>query len=198
MRASEMRTMSRTPCASSFFGIGSMPHSGMPGPPSGPACCSTSTESAVTGSAGSSIRAVHVVVVAEHDGRPACWSSRGSAAVCLMTAPSGARLPRSTATPPSGADSARSRGDDHLVVEHARAGDVLAERAAVHGVGSRGGAGRASLVQQRAAARRRSRSPPSGTRPTGRMLASNGVGATARRSRSRSSATPARPAMAMR
>jgi hypothetical protein len=43
MRASEMRTMSRTPCFSSFFGIGSMPHSGMPGPPCGPALRSTST-----------------------------------------------------------------------------------------------------------------------------------------------------------
>ena len=51
----------------------------------------------------------HVVVVAEHDGRPAMTSSRGSAAVCLMTAPSGARLPRSTASPPS-RDSGRSRG----------------------------------------------------------------------------------------
>ena len=29
--------MSRTPALSSFFGIGSMPHSGMPGPPFGPA-----------------------------------------------------------------------------------------------------------------------------------------------------------------
>ena len=28
--------MSRTPCFSSFFGIGSMPHSGMPGPPMRP------------------------------------------------------------------------------------------------------------------------------------------------------------------
>ena len=57
MRASEMRTMSRTPAFNSFCGIGSIPHSGIPGPPSGPACCSTSTESVVTGSAGSSMRA---------------------------------------------------------------------------------------------------------------------------------------------
>ncbi len=49
--------MSRTPVARIFFGIGSWPHSGMPGAPSGPACFSTSTESAVTGSAGSSMRA---------------------------------------------------------------------------------------------------------------------------------------------
>ena len=57
MRASEIRTMSRTPACSSFLGIGNMPHSGMPGPPSGPACWSTSTESAVTGRSGSSMRA---------------------------------------------------------------------------------------------------------------------------------------------
>jgi hypothetical protein len=52
-----MRTMSRTPCFSSFFGIGSWPHSGMPGPPCGPAFCRTSTESAVTGRLSSSMRA---------------------------------------------------------------------------------------------------------------------------------------------
>ena len=46
-----------------------MPHSGMPGAPSGPASWSTSTESAVTGSAGSSIRRLEVVVVAKDDGR---------------------------------------------------------------------------------------------------------------------------------
>jgi hypothetical protein len=57
MRASEMRTMSRTPCARSFFGIGNWPHSGMPGAPCGPAFCSTSTESAVAGRPGSSMRA---------------------------------------------------------------------------------------------------------------------------------------------
>jgi len=51
-----MRTMSRTPAASSFFGIGSWPHSGMPGAPCGPALCSTMTLSASTGSEGSSMR----------------------------------------------------------------------------------------------------------------------------------------------
>ena len=49
--------MSRTPWASSFFGIGTWPHSGMPGPPRGPELRSTSTESALTSSAGSSMRA---------------------------------------------------------------------------------------------------------------------------------------------
>ncbi len=59
--------MSRTPCASSFFGIGNWPHSGMPGAPSGPAFCSTSTESAVTGECGIVDARGHVVVVGEDD-----------------------------------------------------------------------------------------------------------------------------------
>ena len=37
MRASEMRSMSVTPWRRSLAGIGSWPHSGMPGPPFGPA-----------------------------------------------------------------------------------------------------------------------------------------------------------------
>ena len=49
--------MSRTPSASRYLGIGSIPYSGMPGPPSGPASRSTSTESAVICSDGSSMRA---------------------------------------------------------------------------------------------------------------------------------------------
>jgi hypothetical protein len=49
--------MSRTPFLSSFFGIGSCPHSGMPGPPSGPAFFSTSTEFSSTVSDSSSMRA---------------------------------------------------------------------------------------------------------------------------------------------
>jgi hypothetical protein len=57
MRASEMRTMSRTPSLSSFCGIGNCPHSGMPGAPCGPALCSTITLSLVTSSSGESIRA---------------------------------------------------------------------------------------------------------------------------------------------
>jgi dihydroxy-acid dehydratase len=43
MRASEMRIISRTPCFTSLVGIGSMPHSGMPGPPCGPALRNTIT-----------------------------------------------------------------------------------------------------------------------------------------------------------
>ena len=53
--------------------MGSMPHSGMPGAPSGPASWRTSTESAVTGSAGSSMRASRSCVVPEDDGRARVW-----------------------------------------------------------------------------------------------------------------------------
>ncbi|MNC89761.1 hypothetical protein D3C83_57460 [compost metagenome] len=58
MRASEIRTMSRTPFFSSFFGIGNWPHSGMPGAPSGPAFCITSTEFSSTLRSSESIRAL--------------------------------------------------------------------------------------------------------------------------------------------
>src|SRR5450830_689283 len=68
MRASDTRTMSRTPCWTSFFGTGSIPHSGMPGPPSGPPFLSTSN----AGSVHVEIVAVdargHVVVVLEYHG----------------------------------------------------------------------------------------------------------------------------------
>ncbi len=53
---SVIRTMSVTPWASSLPGIGMLPHSGM-AIPAGPQPASTSTESAVTSSAGSSMRA---------------------------------------------------------------------------------------------------------------------------------------------
>ena len=56
IRASVIRTMSVTPAAASLAGMGIMPHSGIPGPPTGPQPASTSTLSAVTGSAGSSTR----------------------------------------------------------------------------------------------------------------------------------------------
>src|SRR5580693_6177608 len=45
------------PRLNSFSGIGSCPHSGIPGAPTGPALCRTSTELAVTSNDGSSIRA---------------------------------------------------------------------------------------------------------------------------------------------
>jgi len=56
IRASEILTMSLTPCLSRRAGIGAAPHSGMPGAPLGPACLSTSTEVSSIGSPGSSMR----------------------------------------------------------------------------------------------------------------------------------------------
>src|SRR6184192_4677157 len=70
MRPSEMRTMSRTPACTNFFGIGSMPHSGMPGPPLGPAFLSTMTWSGV-GKIVTLDLARHVVVVLERERGPA-------------------------------------------------------------------------------------------------------------------------------
>ena len=106
MRASEMRTMSRTPCASSFCGMGRFPTSGIPGAPTGPAFCSTSTLSAVTSRSGSSIRAARSAREEKTTAGPR-WRSRwGEAATCLITAPSGHRLPRRMASPPSGSSGA--------------------------------------------------------------------------------------------
>ena len=94
--------MSRTPAFSSFFGIGSMPHSGMPGPPLGPAFLSTRTWSGVTSRSSRSISRRHVVVVLERQRRAAMLAgSRGSAADGFITQPRGARLPVSTAVAPA-------------------------------------------------------------------------------------------------
>ena len=49
--------------------MGNIPHSGIPGPPSGPACCSTSTDSLLTGSDRIVDSRRQIVVVAKHDGR---------------------------------------------------------------------------------------------------------------------------------
>ena len=49
--------MSRIPFSRIFFGIGSCPHSGMPGAPCGPALRSTITEFSSMSRSGSSIRA---------------------------------------------------------------------------------------------------------------------------------------------
>jgi len=55
IRPSVIRSMSVTPWLSSLAGMGMLPHSGM-AIPAGPHPASTSTESAVTSSRGSSIR----------------------------------------------------------------------------------------------------------------------------------------------
>ena len=91
--------MSRTPCFSSFFGIGSWPHSGMPGPPSGPALLQHQHRVLVDRQRRVVDARRHVVVVVEHHRRagvPAAAAARPRRG--LITAPSGARLPRSTAS----------------------------------------------------------------------------------------------------
>ena len=128
MRASLIRTMSRTPCFSNFFGIGSMPHSGMPGPPCGPAVWSTSTLSGVDVELRVVEPGVHVVVVLEHHRR---------AGVLQQPRVGGGRLDHGAARrevaaqhgePTFGLDRVVERPDDVVVVDLG-AGDVLAERA---------------------------------------------------------------------
>ena len=94
--------MSRTPAWSSRSGIGTMPHSGMPGAPFGPTLRSTSTESASMSSAGSSMRAATSSTSSNTTARPRWRSSVGSAEATLRTAPRGASEPRRTARPPAG------------------------------------------------------------------------------------------------
>ena len=115
MRASVTRTMSVTPRSSSGSGMGIMPHSGMPGPPTGPAPASTSTAS--LGACGVGAGARVDVVGAVHDvGRAGVARSDGVAAERLMSAPSGARLPRTTRKAP-----AASTGSVELVDRTPRA-----------------------------------------------------------------------------
>ena len=75
----------------------------------------------------------HVVVVVEHDRLArVCFCRCASAAGGLITAPSGARLPRSTARL-SDATSGLFKRPDHVVVVDLSPADILAERRAVHG-----------------------------------------------------------------
>ena len=102
MRASLRRTISFTPALSSFAGMGRWPHSGIPGAPLGPAFFSTITEFSSTGKFGSSRRASKSRLFWKTTARPRCFIRCGETADCLMTAPSGARFPFRTTTPPWG------------------------------------------------------------------------------------------------
>ena len=62
--------MSRTPCRSSFFGIGSMPHSGMPGPPDRAGIAQDHDMIRRNVEVGIVHRFVHLVVAVEHERRP--------------------------------------------------------------------------------------------------------------------------------
>ena len=123
--------MSLTPWASRYLGIGSIPYSGMPGPPSGPAPRSTSTESGGHAERRVVDPLLHLRVAVEDHRGPGVREQRpASAASGLMTAPSGARLPRSTARPPS-ADSALSGVRITSGFADLGLGQVLAEGPAV-------------------------------------------------------------------
>ena len=99
MRASEMRTMSVTPCASSFAGIGICPHSGIPGPAlRARRCAARAPSRPSTSSAGSSIRAATSSTSSNTTAGPRWRSSAGRAALRLRTAPPGASEPRRTAS----------------------------------------------------------------------------------------------------
>ena len=102
MRASEIRTMSVTPCFRIFAGSAKLPTSGNPGYPLGPQFLSTSTQDGSTSSFGSSMRRLRSSMSSNTTARPLCRMSFGVAAEGLNTAPSGARLPRRTAIPPCG------------------------------------------------------------------------------------------------
>ena len=96
MRASEIRSRSDTPAASSFAGIGRWPHSGIPGAPTGPALRSTITRRRVD----LQLRVVdpggEIVDVLEDDCAALVLEQCPSAAETFITAPSGQRLPGRT------------------------------------------------------------------------------------------------------
>ena len=83
-------------------------------------------------SASSSMRAWKSSAFSNTTARPRCTISAGVAALGLMTAPRGARLPRSTAMPALALNGA-SIGLMTSVLKFSRVGDVLADRPAVRG-----------------------------------------------------------------
>src|SRR6187455_470324 len=95
----------------------------MPGAPIGPALRSTSTSSARTSRSGESIRVVMSSTESKTTARPVCCKSAGVAADCLMIAPRGARLPRSTAMLPL----ALRRAADIARVEVEQVGELVDE-----------------------------------------------------------------------
>ena len=122
--------MSRTPCASSFFGIGSMPHSGMPGAPSGPAFCSTSTESARHRQRRIVEPRFEIVVVREDDGRAGVLQQPLVRGGVLDHGAVGREIAAQHRDAAFGPERRIARGDD-LVVADDGALELLAERAAV-------------------------------------------------------------------
>ena len=128
MRASLMRTMSRTPCSSSLRGSGMLPTSGMPGYPFGPQPRSTSTESAVTSRSGSSMRARMSSIESNTTAGPTCCSSSGVAAAGLTIAPRGREVAAQHRDAGVGHQRRVAR-PDHGVVEDRLVGEVVDEAA---------------------------------------------------------------------
>ena len=187
--------MSVTPWRSSLLGMGSWPHSGMPGAPRGPALRSTSTESAVTSRSGSSKRAIMSRMSSNTTAGPWCTSRAGVAALHLITAPLGARLPRTTARPCGGWNGASMVAMTSAAVEmpEGRLSATVLPLTVSASVCSR-----VSMDFITAGM------PPAwntcSTRcsPAGRTFTISGVRADNSWNRSRVSGTPARPAMARR
>ena len=194
MRASEMRIMSRTPCAQELLRDRHVADLGHARIALGAAvlqdhdaarrrCRAHRRPSARCSSS----------MFSNTTARPVWRISSGEAAEGLMTAPSGARLPRRIAMPASGLNGV-GEGRDHLAVPALGVLDVLPDRAAVHG--QRVLVQEPPLAQGRAArpaARRRSRSPPSGSGPRASGRRGSGRRGRARSKSSSVSSMPTRP-----
>ena len=165
MRASEMRTMSFTPCSRELLrdrdvaGLGHARRALRAGIAQHQHVVGRHVERRVVDARRPCPRAYSNTTA-----RPSCFISFGVAADCLMIAPRGARLPRSTAMPPCGLIGfARGRITSCPSTCSARV-DLLAQRAAGDGQRVEVRAA-AELAQQRAARRRPGGSPPCSARP---------------------------------
>ena len=197
IRPSQIRTMSRTPCCEQ---LGRQRHvrrpRACPGSPSARSRAAPAPSRRRRRGPGRRCgRAGPRCCRRRPPGRGAC-SSSGEAAAGLMTAPSGARLPRSTAMPASGSSGAVA-GPDDLGVPDLRVVEVVDQRPA--GDGERVGSSRSRDLAQHG-------EQPAGPvevlhqEPAGRLQVDQQRHAGADRGRSRpgSASMPSRPAMASR
>ena len=196
MRASETRTMSRTPCARIFFGMGSIPHSGMPRPAERPRVLKHEDGVGRHGKRRIVDPRVHVVEVTKHHCGSGMLEQPAIRGRVLDDGAVRRQIAAQHRHAPFGSQRPIAR-DDHFVVHDDRIRDVLPQRPPVHC--------EAVHVQQigpsDATARevlRRSRNPPSGIRRTDGCWPGRASASTAASNRSRSSEAPARPAIAMR
>ena len=160
MRASEMRTMSRTPLARSFFGIGSAPHSGRPGRADRAAVLQHQHGGLVDLEVGIVDAAGEVVAVGE-DHSPAAVLQEGGRGRRVLDdgAVRRERCPSAPRCRPRTATRIVERPDD-VVVDNLGIRDRLAEACVPPTVRQDRSRRGASWLHQRRAGRRRSRSPP--------------------------------------